>query len=133
MSEIDHPEQNTLDPKLKSLLSNSETEDKNYIYCATCSNVITTVTSKIEINDSHEHYCVNPHGFEFRLGCFSEALGCSISGEPQAADSWFMHHTWRIAACSECSGHLGWYFAHAQTEQYFYGLILANIQEESSN
>ncbi len=133
MSEIKDPPNTTLDPKLRSLLDD-QSEDKrgNYIYCANCSHVLTTSDQRIDVNGSHEHYCTNPHGFEFHLGCFAEALGCDISGQAYAADSWFMGYAWRLAACAECHTHLGWYFAVTAdgTPAYFYGLILDRIQEE---
>jgi len=72
-------------------------------------------------------------GYLFHIGCFSEALGCSIAGTPEAADSWFMGFQWRIAACSECQRHLGWYFDRVtpgSETDFFYGLILDRIQHE---
>ena len=131
MSEIDDPKQSTLDPSLKSMLEIADPKDKNFIYCATCSHVITELEAKIEVQGNHEHYLTNPHGFQFHLGCFNEALGCDISGQPEAADSWFMCFYWRLASCAECKTHLGWYFSAATGDNYFYGLILNNIQEET--
>ena len=131
MSEIRDPADTTLDPKLQSLLENTtEPDDKGYIYCATCSHIITRAVERTQINASHEHYCTNPHGFEFHVGCFSEALGCDILGDAQAADSWFMGYAWRLAACAQCHTHLGWYFTHNSTDSYFYGLILDRIQQD---
>lgn len=105
-------------------------KDKSFIYCAACSNVLASSEDKIQINGSHTHHLTNPHGFEFNLGCFAEALGCDISGHGEAADSWFMGFVWRLATCAACHTHLGWYFSQATGENYFYGLILDNIQEE---
>ena len=129
MSEVTD-EQSTLDPKLKSMLEIADPKDKNFIYCATCSHVVTTVEAKMQVGGNHEHFLTNPHGFQFQLGCFTEALGCDISGQGEAADSWFMGYVWRLASCAECHTHLGWYFSATQGEHYFYGLILPNIQEE---
>ena len=103
-------------------------EDKGYVYCATCSAVLASHTDRIEVNGSHDHTCTNPHGFTFHLGCYAQALGCSISGQPMAADTWFAGFQWRLATCSECSVHLGWYFE--RQEDFFYGLILDRIQQE---
>ncbi len=130
MTEIKTPDQSTLDPKLKSMLEIQTPKDKNFIYCAACSNVIASPADKIEINSSHSHHFTNPHGFQFHVGCFSEALGCDISGQGEAADSWFMGHVWRLATCASCQTHLGWYFSQSSGSGYFYGLILDHIQEE---
>ena len=130
MSEVKDPTASTLDPNLRSILEIEDTDDKNFIYCGTCSNVITRTAERIEINGAHAHYFTNPHGFSFDVGCFANALGCEISGNPEAADTWFMGYFWRIAGCAECHAHLGWYFATQEAQDYFYGLILDRIQEE---
>ncbi|MGK0222256.1 MAG: hypothetical protein ACI9ON_001495 [Limisphaerales bacterium] len=130
VTEVKDPQQSNLDPRLKSMLEFAEPKDKNFIYCAICSNVVTKPEERVEINGSHGHHFTNPHGFEFHVGCFGQALGCTISGQPEAADSWFMGHVWRLASCAECHNHLGWYFSHPTGDNYFYGLILANIQDE---
>ena len=134
MSEIQDPPNTTLDPKLRSLLKD-DAERGNYIYCASCSHVLTTADQRIDVHGSHDHHCTNPHGFQFHVGCFAEALGCDISGDAYAADSWFMGYTWRLAACAECHTHLGWYFGASTPggggPDYFYGLILDRIQEET--
>ena len=104
--------------------------DEDYVFCAMCSAVLARRTDRTEINGSHEHTCTNPHGYTFHLGCYAEAPGCSISGQPMAADSWFAGFRWRLATCSNCDNHLGWYF-QSQAEQYFYGLILNRIQIEN--
>ena len=119
-----------LDPKLKSMLELEDKDDKNFIYCAQCSNVITTAAEKISIAGNHAHHLTNPHGFEFHVGCFQQALGCDISGQPEAADSWFMGYLWRYATCAECHVHLGWYFTQSSGDNAFYGLILDNLQED---
>lgn len=128
MSEIKDPPSSTLDPKLSSMLDMQDTEDKNFVYCATCSNILTQADCKIEVNGSFQHTFTNPHNFTFNIGCFNQALGCDISGEPHAADSWFYGFVWRIASCAECHNHLGWYFS--RRDDYFYGLILDRIQED---
>ena len=130
MSEIKDPDKTTLDPTLRSMLEIAGADDKNFLYCGTCSNVITTASARIDVNGSHDHHFTNPHGFSFHVGCFSNALGCDISGQPVAADSWFMGHSWRVASCAECRTHLGWYFSSAGGEAFFYGLILDRLQEE---
>ncbi len=130
MSEIKDPENSTLDPTLRSMLEIEDSDDKNFLYCGTCSTVITTASARINVTGSHDHHFTNPHGFSFHVGCFANALGCDISGQPEAADSWFMGHSWRIASCAECQTHLGWYFSTASGAGFFYGLILNRLQED---
>lgn len=119
-------ERQALDPKLREILEREKAEDKDYLYCGMCSNVITRGADRIEANGSHDHVLTNPHGFEFHLACFSEALGCSISGQRTAADTWFPGFEWRLATCAECQQHLGWYFD--KSDQFFYGLIVDRLQ-----
>jgi hypothetical protein len=114
-----------LDPKLKEIV---EETDRNFVYCGTCSNVIARDNDRIEAGGSHDHHFSNPLGFRFHVGCFSQALGCTISGDPVAADTWFAGFQWQIASCAECQTHLGWYFDRA--EEYFYGLILDRVQND---
>lgn len=130
MTEIKDPDQSTLDPNLKSMLEIAQPQDKNFIYCATCSNVITSVQERIKVNGNHDQQFTNPYGIQFLVGCFAQALGCDISGGPEVADSWFMGYVWRLASCSQCHIHLGWYFSLPTGDNHFYGLILTNIQEE---
>lgn len=115
-----------LDPALKTLVQDPQADEQDYLFCAACSAVISRRSAALEINGSHEHFCTNPHGFDFHIGCFSEALGCAIAGEREHADSWFPGFRWRYASCSECQQHLGWYFD--QPGAYFYGLILERVQ-----
>ena len=128
MIDVIDKERQALDPKLKAILDEEKKEEKGYLYCATCSHVIGRVDDRIEVNGSFQHTLTNPAGITFNLGCFRDALGSALSGERQAADSWFPGFLWRYAACAECSEHLGWYFDNA--DNYFYGLILNRIQSD---
>ncbi len=129
MADVLDKERQGLDPKLGQFLREDKEERKDYIHCAACSHVITRLSDRMEVNGRHEHHCVNPYGLEFHIGCFQEALGCAISGSPQAADSWFLGFRWRLANCAECGRHLGWYFDR-QGGEFFYGLILDRIQHD---
>lgn len=129
MAEVVDKERQGLDPTLHSFLERQRQDDKDYIYCAVCSAVIGRGGDRIEVNGGHDHHFVNPLGLQFHLGCFREALGCEIVGAPHSADSWFMGFRWRIANCSECRRHLGWYFDRKDAA-YFYGLILDRIQHD---
>lgn len=115
-----------LDPKLRSIVERTTEEKRDYLVCGTCSHVIARQSDGIEVNGGFDHRFTNPYGVEFHVGCFSEALGCAISGHSVAADTWFPGFRWRLATCEECHHHLGWYFD--REDVYFYGLVLDYIQ-----
>jgi hypothetical protein len=117
-----------LDPRLKALLEETTDEGRDYVYCARCAHVVTRRGERVEMNGGHAHYFTNPVGIRFHVGCFARALGCAISGDREAADSWFPGFRWRLASCEDCSMHLGWYFD--REDAYFYGLILDNLREQ---
>ena len=121
-------ERQGLDPKLKEIVEDKTERERDYIVCGSCAHVIARRSAQIEVNGSHDHYFTNPYGLEFHVGCFSEALGCAISGQRVAADTWFPGFRWRIASCEDCRRHLGWYFD--QPGIYFYGLVLDYIRDE---
>ena len=80
MAEVVDKERKSLDPALDRLLEREQQERKDYIYCAVCSSVIGRGADRIKVNGGHDHYCINPHGLQFHIGCFQEALGCEIEG-----------------------------------------------------
>lgn len=116
----------SLDPGLAAALERAPADERALVYCATCSTAIARRDDRCEVNGGHAHHFVNPFGIHFDVGCYREALGCAISGQPTAADTWFPGFHWRIATCGECRAHLGWYFE--RQAGYFYGLILDRIQ-----
>jgi uncharacterized C2H2 Zn-finger protein len=126
MIDVLDKERQGLDPALEEIVEEREDEE-SFIVCATCSHVVARRSDRIEVNGAHGHRFTNPHGLQFNVGCFSDALGCAISGERVAADTWFPGYCWRIASCEECAHHLGWYFDCA--EDYFYGLVLDYVQD----
>ena len=69
-----------LDPDLKTRDADDTRPGKDFIYCARCSTVIGRISDRTEVNGSFDHHCTNPHGINFHVGCFSQALGCAISG-----------------------------------------------------
>ena len=117
-----------LDPRLKVLLDESTGDAGDLIYCSTCSQPVARKSDVTSINGSHAHFCTNPYGIRFHVGCFSEALGCDLSGQPTSADTWFPGFKWRLASCSGCRMHLGWYFE--RNPAYFSGLSLDRIRNE---
>ncbi len=125
------PPETRLDESLQALLDKTPEARKDYFYCAVCSSVVGLWHDRIQVCGSHDHSFVNPMGLRFHIGCFEQALGCSIAGRPRGAESWFSGFKWRVALCSECQRHLGWYFDRAEagwTDEFFYGLILDRIQ-----
>ena len=101
------------------------------LLCARCGGQVTASAWCIRVAESHEHSFINPHGYLFRIGCFSRAPGCAAHGEEQAAYSWFPGHSWRIALCAHCGVHLGWVFR--SEDAGFHGLILERLVERSKS
>jgi hypothetical protein len=126
---VDKVRQGSLDPKLESLIRPKKHPKKGYVYCAMCSHVVSHVDHRIEVSGAHAHRFTNPYGYRYNVGCYAEALGCSVSGDPNAADTWFPGYRWRHASCEECRQHLGWFFANSGNHS-FYGLIIDRIQTD---
>ncbi|MCR9278551.1 MAG: cereblon family protein [Pseudomonadaceae bacterium] len=116
-----------LDPALADLIDPARPKPDEYLVCAHCKTSISHTDYATLTNGSFEHYCTNPHGFDFHIGCYRRAPGCAISGEPTHADSWFPGFMWQLASCSNCTTHLGWLFE--RPDEHFYGLILDRIEE----
>ena len=117
--------QSELDPKLREIIEDV-TEPKQPIYCAFCSAVITTEANRIEMAGSHDHQFTNPGGYRFHVGCFDEALGCSMAGSSTDEDTWFAGYGWCYAHCGECRAQLGWFFDSGN--DHFFGLVLERIE-----
>ena len=123
---IDKPQ--TLDPKLKEIVDKEMDDEPGFVRCASCAYVIARMTDIIEVNGSYQHQFSNPYGIQFHLGCYANALGCTISGARTHADTWFPGYQWRLATCTQCDQHLGWYFD--RDAEFFYGLILDRIRSD---
>lgn len=102
-------------------------ETKRVIRCKACGHEITNHEQKCSIANSHSHTFFNPAGIVYEIGCFKEAAGCQITGQPTTEFSWFTGYWWRFALCSNCQAHLGWLYE--KRESTFFGLILANLQQ----
>ena len=89
--------------------------------CDACGHRITDDDNRVERGGAHEHVFVNPHGYQFRIGCFAAAAGCVHLGSPDPAFSWFPGFSWQVAACARCRAHVGWIFRNAGEQ--FHGLI----------
>jgi len=130
MIKVKDDNRQALDTNLLESLQGNEVQPKDYIVCALCSNVVTEANMAIELGGNFRHQVTNPHGFEFTLGCYRQALGCNIQGQREHADSWFPGYQWRLANCADCLQHLGWYFDASSSQaqgDFFYGLILDRI------
>lgn len=109
--------------------SESSTDRDAVIRCRACDFVVTSGRQRISVQGAHEHRFMNPAGFLFHLGCFAEALGCTIVGPASPEYPWFPGMLWRYAMCGGCQAHLGWHFRGDEGAGFF-GLILDRIRED---
>ncbi len=116
------------------LLTDSEREpgprEETPLCCSACGHVITSAKERFPVRGSQTHRCTNPMGLAFCIGCFREAPGCAVVGQPTQEHTWFPGHAWRIALCANCHGHLGWRF-QARGDDRFFGLILDRLMRPS--
>ncbi len=108
----------------------SPSEDEggaSVLACAGCLQAITTASARTAVAGAHEHTFVNPSGFQFRIGCFARAAGCTTAGEPSTYWSWFAGYSWQVEHCSACAEHLGWLFRGEG--HFFHGLVLDRLVE----
>jgi hypothetical protein len=108
--------------------SDATTGSGRRLLCHRCRAPITTDDQRIAVNDRHEHYFVNPHGYDFHVGCFAAAPGALGAGPSTHEWTWFSGFTWQLDHCRNCSTHLGWLFR--SPTQVFHGLILARLNQE---
>ncbi len=120
-------------PQLKPVLnsrSNVDTDQnkkfEKYLICKACENKITTLADKTKIDGTFQHSFLNPAGQVFEIGCFTDAIGCSIAGIPTSEWTWFSDYSWQIAICASCSSHLGWFYS-GNKKLSFFGLILDTL------
>ncbi|MCG8568026.1 MAG: cereblon family protein [Desulfobacterales bacterium] len=93
--------------------------------CRFCRKEVADAAHGIRVDDQGTHVFANPHGQVFEIGCFSNAPGATTASEPSSDFSWFKGYEWQVAVCSQCSGHLGWFYS--QTAYGFWGLIMDNL------
>ncbi len=94
------------------------------LLCTACGNRISSDAERIVVAGQHEHECSNPAGILYRIGCFSDATGCTQVGAATLEWSWFKGFAWRVALCSRCGTHMGWGYGGTSA---FYGLILDRL------
>lgn len=123
------PGENDVIKRLQSVMpeeKDAEPEAANNIYCRECLNIITRLEDRIAVNGAHLHTFANPHGIVFEIGCFRNAEGCGYTGLPTSEFTWFSGYSWRIAVCSHCLLHMGWFFT-SDSADGFAGLILDHL------
>lgn len=106
-------------------IDRSEDKPDKALLCKLCGNRITMAAQAIEVNDGHHHTFFNPAGIIYEIRCFSSAEGCLQYGPFSDEFTWFAGYSWRLALCTSCSVHMGWYFSSG--EAGFYGLISKNL------
>jgi len=102
-------------------------KEEQYILCRNCHYKITSPRYVITVNGRHRHTFINPAGITYQIGCFSEAEGCVVTGEPTYEYTWFQGFMWSYCLCARCYVHIGWFYQG--DSEYFYGLILDMLKE----
>lgn len=107
---------------LDKILQSTQFEQGDLLLCRHCRSPVTSIGERIEIGTTHSYRFTNPAGITFTVGCYRNAPGCAISGDPTDEDSWFGGYLWQFASCCECQQHLGWYY-QSPKQRFFFGLI----------
>ena len=110
------------DPKNDDL---SEIKEEKAVICRKCGFHVTGIDQKTEVMGSFNHTFANPDGIVFEVGCFKDAWGTAVIGDPTDEFTWFPGYFWRIALCRRCLVHLGW--EYEGTFDRFFGLILDRL------
>ena len=98
------------------------------LICASCGNLVTRVSERIEIWGAHD-YTFGNLGYPVRLGCYLNAPGCVGTGRVSNGYSWFRGYAWEIQLCNKCYSQLGW--KYMGPEESFYGLIFGMLREKN--
>ncbi|BDD88832.1 cereblon family protein [Desulfofustis limnaeus] len=119
------------DPGVKDEAASREQDHRGSeraIRCGRCGAPITSPRHRIGRAGRHLHTVFNPAGIVYEIGCFREARGCQAGGPASREFSWFAGYLWRVAFCSACAEHLGWYFSAG--DDGFWGLIINRLRDE---
>jgi len=99
----------------------SDVQSQKAVRCKNCGHTVTDPALAVE---PHEHTFRNPAGFSFHVLCYSDAPGASDVGETTTEASWFPGYSWTFAICTQCRGHLGWWYSGRDR---FAGLIATRL------
>jgi hypothetical protein len=103
---------------------------RRWLRCRLCHGPVTAEDHRAVVEGEHVHRRTNPSGIEFEFGCFVEAPGAQVVGEPTFEFSWFAGYAWAYSLCRECGNHLGWHFEGR--DPIFHGLILDRLETEEA-
>ena len=110
---------------VKTDSQHEEQEEERFIFCKNCNHKITSFEEIIAIDGRYRHTFKNPVGLVFQIGCFRDAEGCVVYGDPTQDHTWFPGFDWSFAHCNQCNRHLGWFYQ--DNGRSFFGLILNNL------
>lgn len=102
-------------------------EAERAVLCAACGHTVSRADASFAAFGATTHTFMNPAGFVFEIVCYREAPGAIAVGPTSSEWSWFPGHSWTIALCAGCRGHLGWRFEGDNAP--FFGLVTDRIVE----
>ena len=70
--------------------------EKKYILCRNCLNILTLPSESILINGAYTHTFANPAGIVYEIKCFKSAAGCLQAGNPSFEFAWFKGYFWKV-------------------------------------
>ncbi len=106
---------------------NERRRPKRIVVCASCGHEVAKVDDRIDVAGRHQHTCVNPAGYVYRIACYRHAAGCIGEGGWSDHYTWFAGTFWQLSCCGRCGIHLGWGFSGDDAD--FHGLISDRIEE----
>jgi hypothetical protein len=115
----------TSDDIVSDAKDEEQQQPESWLFCRYCGHRIAPAAAAVEMNGSHHHTFFNPAGIVYQIRCFSSAAGCIVTGDASSEFTWFAGFSWRIALCSACLAHMGWFFSSG--ENGFYGLISTKL------
>ena len=114
------------EPELRTRTSRSE-RASDWL-CAWCLNRVASEKDRFAYQGESEFAFKNPNGILFCILTFAQIIGCREAGVPTFEHSWFAGHAWSYCECSQCRGHLGWFYTGPSE---FVGLIRDRIVRAS--
>ena len=83
------------------------------------------------VDGQNRHLFVNPAGVECDFYTFLSCPGAVAFGEATEAHTWFSGYGWRMAFCSHCGQHMGWYYEAVSALKRpvaFYGILVSHLR-----